>query len=104
MKDENKLKIFGVSVILSLCLFLALKYGPGLLDDPILGYCEKARECVSLHIDADACKERIEMLIKYGRVLEDDFSKCAECVNSKSCWELVEEGQCDDLCDNPREH
>ena len=98
---KNKLKLFVVSMILSLCLFTIVKHGPEIvsswLGHPATEYCKKAKECVLSSIDIDRCEKRVEMLIKLGETSEEEFLKCNSCVIEKSCLMLLK-GECREEC------
>ena len=98
---KNKLKLFGVSMILSLCFFAIATYGPEIasswLGNPATEYCKKAKECVLSSIDIDRCEKRVEMLIKLGETSEEEFLRCSSCVVDKSCPILLK-GACREEC------
>ena len=98
---KNKLKLFGVSMALSLCLVSLIEYGPAMLsawaDDPVVLYCKKAKECMYPSLELSECKEKVEMIIKYGRTSEENFLECSSCVNSHPCSAL-HQGTCSEQC------
>ena len=100
---KNVIKMGAVSLLLAVAVFAYLHRGQiqdVIYPDKKKAYCQKFKDCIFSAADMGQCIKRIEEVIGYGYITEEQFIGCVACLGQNTCSQLIE-GACAVECDMP---